>query len=160
GFERFLADTTRAAEAALTLPLRLFPWWRSQRWGLWFLAHYLRLVAGPSAWTYLAVTGLIVGFVATHFTFAYLPYARYTEPLITEEVLGAIGYAQFRVLIPLIATILVAARCGAAVASDVANKTYGRQMDALRSLGASPRRYVLTNVLWSFLIGTPVLVLV
>ena len=96
--------------------------------------------------------------VAPQVNYAYLPYADYTEPLIKEEVLGTIGYGLYRILVPLIGTLLVAARCGAAVASDVGNKTYGRQLDALRSLGARPQRYLRTNVLWSFLIGTPLLV--
>ncbi|MBK8975556.1 MAG: ABC transporter permease [Planctomycetes bacterium] len=154
----FLAGTSRVAEAAAGVPAALLPLWRSFGWGGRYLAHYLRLVAGPSAWLYLAVTGAILGYVATHFTFEYMPYSAYTEPLITEEVLGAIGYALYRILVPLIGTILIAARCGAAVASDIGNKTYGRQTDAMRSLGADPRRYLLTSVLWAFLIGTPVLV--
>ena len=52
---------------------------------------------------------------------------------------------------------MIAARCGAAVASDVGGKRYGRQMDALRTLGAPPRRYLLTGILYAFLLGTPVL---
>jgi len=53
-------------------------------------------------------------------------------------------------------TVLLAARCGAAIASDVGNRAYGHQLDAMRSLGASPGRYLLTNVVLAFLVGTPV----
>jgi ABC-type transporter Mla maintaining outer membrane lipid asymmetry ATPase subunit MlaF/ABC-type transporter Mla maintaining outer membrane lipid asymmetry permease subunit MlaE len=155
-----LETTGRVVEAAAMAPLRLLPRWESPAWGMRYFLHYLRLVAGPSAWVYLALTGLIIGFVTTHFTFQYLPYAGYTEPLIKEEVLGSVGYALFRILIPMLATILIAARCGAAVASDVGNKTYGKQIDALRSFGAKPDVYLLTNILYAFLIGTPILVLV
>lgn len=159
GLGAFFAGSTSVVEAAVALPLRLIPLWRRPLWGLRYLGHYLNLVAGLSAWIYLAMTGIILGFVATYFTFTYLPYADYTEPLVIEEVLGTVGYGLFRILIPLLATVLIAARCGAAVASDVGNKTYGRQIDALRSLGVSPSRYLLTNVLYSFLIGAPLLTL-
>lgn len=156
----FFETTGRAGEAAVALPLRILPLWKSPLWGLRYLAHYLRLVAGPSAWVYIALTGLIIGFVTTHFIFRYMPYADYTEPLIKEEVLASVGYALYRILIPILATILIAARCGAAVASDVGNKTYGRQIDAMRSFGASPQRYLLTNILYAFFVGAPVLVFV
>ncbi len=153
-----LEALSRGVEAAVAAPFRILPLWRSPRWGLRYLGHYLRLVTGPSALGYLAVAGLILGFVATWFTFRYMPYAEYTEPLVAEEVLGAVGYALYRILIPLVGTILIAARCGAAVAADVGSKVYGRQLDALRALGASPATYLGTNVLWSFLLGSPLLI--
>ncbi len=46
----------------------------------------------------------------------------------------------------------------AAVASDIGGKKYGRQLEALESLGVRPRRYLLTGILHAFLIGTPLLV--
>ena len=46
----------------------------------------------------------------------------------------------------------------AAVSSDVGNRLYSNGFDAMRSLGASPRRYFLTNILWAFLIASPFLV--
>lgn len=153
----FFAATSRAAEAALAAPLRLAPLWRSPYWGLRFLAHYLALNAGPSAWLYMAIAGAIVGYVTTYFSFRFMPYAQVTRPLLTEELLTSIGFALFRVLTPILATVLIAARSGAASASDVGGKAYGKQIDAMRSLGADPKRYLLTNVLWSFLLGAPLL---
>ncbi len=155
----FLATTTRAAEAVLMSAVSLLPIWRSPAWGLRFLAHYLRLVAGPSAWAYLGLSGVIAGFVTTYFTFRFLPYARYAEPLLIEDLLSSMGFALYRILVPVLATILIAARCGAAVASDVGGKSYGRQLDALRTMGIRPRFYLLTPILYSFLIGVPVLTL-
>ena len=155
--EAFLTASSRAAEAALAAPLHLIPRWRSPAWGLRYLLHYLNLVTGASAWVYIIMIGLIIGFVTTHFTFKFIPYADYTEPLIIEDMLKAVGYALYRILIPIFATVLIAARCGAAVASDVGNKTYGKQVDALRSLGARPESYLLSNILWAFLIGVPFL---
>ncbi len=154
----FLVGTSRAFEETLLFPIRLLPLWKSPKWGLRYMLHYLNLVAGVSAWVYIAIAGLIIGFVATHFTFRFLPYANYTEPLLIEDLLTSMGFALYRILVPILATILIAARCGAAVASDVGGKTYGRQMDALRSLGANPKQYLLTGILYAFLLGTPLLV--
>lgn len=154
----FLSSTSRVLEQVLVLPWQLVPRWPSQRWGTRFLGHSLKLVAGPSAWLYVAIAGMILGFVTTYFTFHFLPYSRYTEPLLRENLLHAIGFALFRILVPVLATLLIAARCGAAVASDIGGKTYGRQVDALRSFGVAPARYLLTGTLWAFLVGTPLLV--
>lgn len=158
GLQDFLIGTSRQVEQIALLPLRLVPLWRSVPWGLRTLLHYLRLVAGPSAWLYVAIAGAIAGFVSTYFTFRFLPYRSYTEPLIIENLLHSLGFLLFRVLVPVLATILIAARCGAAVASDIGGKVYGQQLDALRSFGADPQRYLLTGILYAFLLGTPLLV--
>lgn len=153
----FFDATTRTASATLAAPLRLIPLWKSPTWGLAYFLHYLRLVAGPSAWLYIAVAGAIIGFVTTYFTFRFLPYAQYTKPLLIEDLLHSMGFALFRILVPILASILIAARCGAAVASDVGGKVYSHQVDALRTFGVRPQRYLLTGILWAFLIGGPLL---
>lgn len=154
----WMTITSRVAEEALALPWRLLPLWPRPRWGLRYLRHYLGLVCGPSAWVYIAISGLIIGFVATYFTFRFLPFAEYTEPLLVENLLSSIGFALYRILVPVLATILIAARCGAAVASDLGGKSYTRQLAAMRTLGVSSNRYLLTSVLYAFLMGTPLLV--
>ncbi|MFO7903172.1 MAG: ABC transporter permease [Pirellulaceae bacterium] len=154
---RFFTDTSRLLEACLRLPWNLLPIWKSPWWGFRFFLHYLRAVASPSAWLYIAIAGAIIGFVSTHFTFRFLPSANYTKPLLIEDLLRSMGFALYRILVPILVTILIAARCGAAVASDVGGKCYGRQMDALRSLGIKPQRYLLTGILYAFLLGTPLL---
>ncbi|MFO0949111.1 MAG: ABC transporter permease [Planctomycetota bacterium] len=153
-----LITTSRVLEESCLAPFRLIPRWRSPRWGVQYLIHYLGLVAGPSAWVYLGIAGLIIGFVATYFTFRFLPYANYTEPLLIENLLGSLGFALYRILVPVLGTVLIAARCGAAVASDVGGKVYGQQMDALRTFGARPPIYLLTGILVAFLLGTPLLI--
>jgi ABC-type transporter Mla maintaining outer membrane lipid asymmetry ATPase subunit MlaF/ABC-type transporter Mla maintaining outer membrane lipid asymmetry permease subunit MlaE len=155
----FFAATASALQQAALLPLRLMPSWHSTPWGMRFLLHYLRLVAGPSAWAYVLVAGGIAAFVATYFTFRFLPFRSYTEPLVIENLLNALGFSLYRILVPVLITVLIAARCGAAVASDVAGKVYGQQVDAMRSLNAKPEAYLYTGILHAFLLGTPVLVL-
>lgn len=153
----FFDLTARAAWSVVRSPLALLPLWRSPKWGLRYLLHYLQLVAGPSAWAYVAIAGVIVGFVATYFTFKFLPYANYTEPLLIENLLHSMGFALYRILVPVLTAILVAARSGAAVASDIGGKSYGNQLAAMRTLSAKPQRYLLPAVLFAFLLGTPVL---
>jgi ABC-type sugar transport system ATPase subunit/ABC-type transporter Mla maintaining outer membrane lipid asymmetry permease subunit MlaE len=147
----------RLGLSLLTIPWNILPRWKNWFWGTRFLAHYLSLVAGYSAWFYLAIAGLITGFVSTYFTFRYLPYEIYTKPLLMEELLSTIGFALYRVLVPVLATILVAARCGAAVSADIGGKKYGGQIDALKTLDVAPAQYLYTPILIAFLVGTPLL---
>lgn len=157
---RFLVATSRTVEQIAFLPIWLLTLWRHPLWGARFVGHYMRLVAGPSAWLYIAVAGGIIGFVTTYFTFRFLPYAQYTKPLLIEDLLMSMGFALYRIFVPVLATILIAARCGAAVAADIGGKAYGQQIDALRTFHATPERYLLTSVTIAFLVGTPFLYLI
>ncbi len=155
--ESFLVASGSAVIAAVRLPWDGLPRFPRARWGLRFCAHYLRLVGGPSAWVYLILAGLIVGFTSTYFTFRFLPFRLYTQPLLIDELLASIGFALYRILVPVLATVLIAARCGAAVAADVGVKRYGGQVDALRTLGVGPRPYLLVPILVAFVVATPLL---
>ncbi|MCA9064760.1 MAG: ABC transporter permease [Planctomycetaceae bacterium] len=154
-----LIGTSRTVEECLALPFDLLPVWKSPRWGLKATGHYLNLVAGWSACVYLIVAGVILGFVSQDFIFRYLPFRQFTEPLLIENLLQATGFSLYRFLIPILATILIAARSGAAVAADVGSKVYGNQMDAMKTIGIVPERSVRTPILYAFLIGTPCLTL-
>lgn len=155
--DAFLTQTGSTVIAAMRLPYDLLPLFPRPRWGLRFFAHYLRLVGGISAWIYLILAGLIVGFTGTYFTFRFLPFRLYTQPLLIDELLSSIGFALYRILVPVLATILIAARCGAAVAADVGVKQYGGQIDAMRTLGVKPRLYLLIPILLAFMLATPIL---
>jgi ABC-type multidrug transport system ATPase subunit/ABC-type transporter Mla maintaining outer membrane lipid asymmetry permease subunit MlaE len=135
----------------------LVPVWRSPRWGLRFFLHFARLVTGGTAIIYLGIAGCIIGFVSTYFTLKYMPYKLYTEPLLMEELLGTIGFALYRIFIPVLTTILIAARCAAAISADLGNKRYGGQYESLRMLGIPVDRYWMTSVVWSFLLGSVLL---
>ena len=155
--DQFLAATGSTLLATLRLPwdaLPIFPRWK---WGLRFFAHYLRLVGGPSAWIYLILAGLIIGFTSTYFTFRFLPFRVYTQPLLIDELLATIGFALYRVLVPVLATILIAARCGAAITADVGVKQYGGQVDAMTTLGVKPKSYLLVPIIMAFVVATPML---
>ena len=152
-----MEESGQFVESVVTLPWSLLPLWRSRKWGLRYTVYYLKLVAGPSACVYVAVAGMILGFVAQDFVFRYLPFRQFTEPLLTENLLHATGFSLYRFLVPILSTILIAARSGAAVASDVGSKVYGNQLDAMKTIGIDPNRLLRTPVLYAFLIGTPFL---
>ena len=116
-------------------------------------------MCGPTALIYLIMAGIISGFVTTFFTFKFLPYATYTEPLLIEDLLVGLGFATYRIFVPVLSCVLIAARCGAAITSDVGGRQFGNQIDAMKSFQTTPRAYLLTPILWSFLIGTPILCL-
>ncbi len=134
------------------------PRWRSAAWGLRLLRRYVGLLASPGAIAYLACAGAVSGFVSMWFSLRRMPLGEYTEPLVLDEILGGLGFSGFRILLPVIATLLLAARGGAAVAADVGARSHSRQIDALRSMGAAPDAYLLTNILWAFFLATPLLI--
>ena len=152
-----LAASGEFLEQFVLLPFALLPRWRSFRWGGRVTWHYLKLVAGWSACVYIAIAGMIIGFVAQDFIFRYLPFRQYTEPLLIENLLHATGFSLYRFLVPILCTILIAARSGAAVAADVGSKVYGNQLDAMKTIGMDPLRSVRTPILYAFLVGTPLL---
>ena len=155
---RFFERTADALHGGAIALLRLVPAWPRARYGVRYLLHFLRIAASPGAFLYVGVAGLLLGFVATYFAFDKMPRRGFTEPLFVDDILSALGFMMFRVLSPLLVTLLVAARTGAAFAADVGGKVYARQFDALRSFGVDPSRYLLTGLLLALLVAMPFLV--
>ena len=153
----FFVGTTQSLVALIGGLPALVPLWRNPRWGLRYFWHFLMLVMGPTACLYLIASGLISGFVTTYFTFKFLPFSAYTEPLLLEDLLTALGFATYRIFVPVLSCVLIAARCGAAITADIGGRQFGNQLDAMTTFGVPPKRYLLTPIIWSFLICTPVL---
>ncbi|MFT7620830.1 MAG: ABC-type multidrug transport system ATPase subunit, partial [Planctomycetota bacterium] len=158
--KEFFTASGRSLEAGAIGLLSLVPRWPRFKWGFRYLVYYLRLGTFGSALAYVAICGFILGLIITWFTFSFLPFKTYTEPLLIDNVIGAIGFSLYRIMVPGMVAMLVAARSGAAIAADVGNRVYTRQTDAMRSFGIEPNRYLLTNILWAHLIGMPVLIAV
>lgn len=153
----WLIATGDTVIATVRLPWDARPVVPRPKWAIRFLMHYLSLISGPSACIYLVIAGLIAGFTTTYFTLRFLPFRLYTQPLLIDEMLASIGFALYRILVPVLATILIAARCGAAVAADVGVKQYGGQIDAMKTFGVRPAAYLLVPIVGGFLIATPIL---
>ena len=159
--ELFLTQTTDWTRRIITGSLqslwRLLPIWKSPKWGLRFFFHYLRLLSFFASVLYVCTAGAIIGFVSSYFSFKFLPYKFITEPLITSEVLEALGYGLYRIMIPIMVSVLVAARSGAAVASDIGNRVYLQETESIKSMGASPSAYLQTGVVYASLWALPFL---
>jgi ABC-type transporter Mla maintaining outer membrane lipid asymmetry ATPase subunit MlaF/ABC-type transporter Mla maintaining outer membrane lipid asymmetry permease subunit MlaE len=138
----------------------LVPRYPRARWGLRFFWRFLRLTTLGSALPFLALAGFISGLITTYFTFSLLPLQGFTEPVLIEEFIGSLGYALYRVVIPGVTTLLFASRSGAAIAADIGNRVLTRQVDALRSHGIPPARYLLTGLSLASLVGIPLLFMV
>ena len=147
-------DMVIAAGRSLAALVPRFP---SPAWGARFFWRFLALTSLGSALPFLLVAGLIAGFVTAYFMWSLLPVRGFTEPVLTEEFIGSLGYSLYRVVVPGVVTMLFAARSGAALAADLGNRQLSRQVDFLRSLGIDPRRYLLTSSLWASLLGIPIL---
>jgi ABC-type lipoprotein export system ATPase subunit/ABC-type transporter Mla maintaining outer membrane lipid asymmetry permease subunit MlaE len=134
--------------------------WRHAKWKLRYLWHYLRMVALGTTALYVAIAGVMLGFVFIFFSFAQLPYKEVMVPLLTEEFLSATGYSMFRVIVPLLIGVLMAGKCGAAVAADVGARRLTHQFDAMRSFGVAPQHYLYGGIAVAFIIGMPLLTVV
>ncbi len=155
-----LVATGAAVEGLAGAVSGLWPRFPSWRWGRRFLGLYLRTVAGPAALLYFLLAGAVIGLVTMYFTFTFLPWRQYTEPLVLDDFVAGAAFGLFRILVPLLLCVLLAARAGAAISADVGTRVAGRQAEAMRSFGAEPARYLRTSALWAFLLGTPLLAVV
>ncbi|HZU99680.1 MAG TPA: ATP-binding cassette domain-containing protein [Planctomycetota bacterium] len=142
------------ARAARTAPRLFLPLGARFRWFRRALVHYSRICFVGSAIPYMTIAGVIAGFVATYFTYRFFPKKQWSEDLLLDEVLPGLGYALYRVVVPVLATILIAGRTGAALASDIGNRVYLHQTTAMRTLAARPEPYVATAALWANVVGT------
>ncbi len=138
-------------------PLALLGGWRRPRWKLRYLWHYWWMVGLGSTAIYVAIAGAMLGFVFTSFSFSQMPYAEVTVPLVTEELLAAVGISTFRIIVPLMIAVLMAGKCGAAIAADVGARRITQQFDALSSFGVEPRHYLYGNIGLALLIACPLL---
>lgn len=70
----------------------------------------------------------------------------------------AIGLA--RELAPLMTGIIVSGRSGSAIASEVATMKFTEEIDALRTMGLNPVRFVAVPKLWAMAVSVPLLTMV
>ncbi len=60
---------------------------------------------------------------------------------------------------PLMTAILIAGRSGSAIASEIATMKYTEEIDALKTMGANPVRFIMVPKLWAMLFTLPILTL-
>lgn len=70
-----------------------------------------------------------------------------------------VGLAVTREVAPVLAGIMVAARCGSSMAAQIGQMTVTEQVDALRSLNVQPINYLVVPRLVACVLGVPILCL-
>jgi phospholipid/cholesterol/gamma-HCH transport system permease protein len=70
---------------------------------------------------------------------------------------GAVAYASSRELGPMLTGIVVAGRAGSAIAAEIGSMVVTEQIEALRSMGVEPARYLVVPRLLALLVMLPLL---
>lgn len=126
-------------------------------WLLAYWLHYCRMTLGLSSLFYLVAGGLLVGFASLYFSGGGKGIPIHLQQMLKPELLSASGFGLYRVLIPLVAALLVAAKTGSAVAADIGSRQYGGQISVMRTLRANPETHLLFSIMLALAIGMPVL---
>jgi ABC-type multidrug transport system ATPase subunit/ABC-type transporter Mla maintaining outer membrane lipid asymmetry permease subunit MlaE len=133
-------------------------WSGTAKWQTRYFLYYMWLLClSPSMLLFVGLGGILVGFVSTAFIFQYFPYREFLIPVIQNDALAAIGYVQFRLLIPLVVSILIATRNGAIVSADIGNRLYSSQLQAMENLQIPHRKYIGGNTTLSLILGSLIL---
>jgi ABC-type transporter Mla maintaining outer membrane lipid asymmetry ATPase subunit MlaF len=103
----------------------------------------LRRDLAPGVLFFVGLSAILVAVTGTWFLFERLPKRVWTEPLIQEDILTGLGLLLVRVGLPLLVSVLLAAKLGAAAAAHLGHMSLTRQLDALDLLGVSRRRHLL-----------------
>ena len=127
----------------------------NMRWLAKYFRHYFWILCfSPSMILYMSLGGLLVGFVSTWFTFKYLPFAEYLTPLLHDDTLAGIGFVQFRILLPLVVSLLLAARNGAIIAADLGYRVNRKQIIAMQNLNIPHRVYIHFTILVTLVLSS------
>ncbi|HEY5258218.1 MAG TPA: ABC transporter permease [Candidatus Baltobacteraceae bacterium] len=70
---------------------------------------------------------------------------------------GAVAYTSVRELGPMLSAVVVAGRCGAAIAAELGSMVVTEQIEALRSMGLAPARFLVVPRLLALIIMLPLL---
>lgn len=107
------------------------------------LRKALRRDLAPGVILFVGLSAILVAMTGTYFLFERLPKRAWTEPLVQEDIITGLGLLYVRVGIPLLVSVLLAAKLGAAAAAHFGHMSLTRQLDALDLLGVPRRRHLL-----------------
>ncbi len=114
----------------------------------------LRRDVAPSVGAFIGISAVLAAFTGTYFIFERMPQRQYAEPLIQEDIVAALGLIYTRVSVPLMVSVLLAAKLGAAVAAHLGHMSLTRQVDALHLLRVPLRRHLLLPTATGLLVAT------
>jgi energy-coupling factor transporter ATP-binding protein EcfA2 len=124
-------------------------------WTLLGLAHpldgprvrqALRRDLAPGVLAFVGLSAMLVALTGTYFLFARLPKRAWTEPIVQDDLVAGLGLIYVRVGVPLLVSVLLAAKLGAAAAAHLGHMSLTRQVDALDLLRVPRRRHLLLPV--------------
>lgn len=107
------------------------------------ILHALRRDLAPGVLAFVGLSAMLVAVTGTYFLFERLPKRLYTEPIVQDDLVAGLGLIYARIGIPLLVSVLLAAKLGAAAAAHLGHMSLTRQVDALDLLGVSRRRHLL-----------------
>ncbi|MDP2984327.1 MAG: ABC transporter permease [Candidatus Latescibacter sp.] len=107
---------------------------------------------GSTALPIVGVILFLVGFILTLQSAAQL--RQFGATIYVVDLL-AIGLAKE--MAPLMVAILVSGRSGSAIASEIATMKFTEELDAIKTMGLNPIRFVVVPKLWAMVISMPLL---
>ena len=107
---------------------------------------------GADAWPVTSVANLLVGVIVGFLGVSQL--GRFGAVAFVPEL---VVVAHFRELCPLITAIVVAGRSGAGLASEIATMKVSEEIDALRSIGLDPVRWLVVPRCLALVLTLPLL---
>lgn len=99
------------------------------------------------------VTGAFTGAV-----FSAQSYFKFKDFGIESTIGGVVSVSLFRELGPVLSSLLVAGRVGAAMAAEIGTMKVSEQIDALRAMGVHPVDYLVTPRILAMTISMPLLI--
>lgn len=131
--------------------------WRSIR-GLWLGPRYPREIIhqmdliGVGSLGIVALTGFFTGGVLVLQAFPTLQYYG-----ATNQAGQSVATSLIRELGPVLSALMVAGRVGSAISAELGSMVVSQQIDAMRALGTSPVRKLVTPRLIALLVTLPLL---
>jgi phospholipid/cholesterol/gamma-HCH transport system permease protein len=107
---------------------------------------------GADAWPVTSVANLLVGLIVGFLGVSQL--GRFGAVAFIPEL---VVVAHFRELCPLITAVVVAGRSGAGLASEIATMKVSEEIDALRSMGLDPVRWLVVPRCLALVLTLPLL---
>jgi phospholipid/cholesterol/gamma-HCH transport system permease protein len=140
----FIGETTAALVFAARHP-------RSVRWrDVWRICEQVGADALPIVALISFLLGMILAFQSA------VPMKRFGAEIFVADL---IGLSMLRELGPLMTSILLAGRSGAAFAAEIGTMRVNQEVDALTTMGLSPVRFLVTPRIIAAVLMTPLLVL-
>ena len=111
-------------------------------------AYYIGSTALPIVGTILFLIGVILALQSA---------AQLRQFGVTIFVVNMVAIGLSREFAPLMTAIIVSGRSGSAIASEIATMKFTEELDAIKTMGLNPLRFVVVPKFWAMVITLPLL---